>query len=171
MVPRVLQTSSIEDKHVVLVEGIFNYFAVAYATKEKKRSCKKRQRKIASNLRKAKEMKNDTRHELAIAKRANSFSSEKIMSLARKLYQSVRVHNKVKKYWTNPKRELELKLPVTSAMKISGTSLRNFLKIEQLLMYNLCFLKMQLMHSSLPPIMLTQSATNNLPGCHHPQHQ
>ena len=97
MVPRVLQVSSIEDKHVVLVEGIFNYFAVAYGTKEKKRSCKKRQRKIARKLRKAKEMKNDARRELAIAKKANSFSSEQIMSLARKLYQSVRVHNKVKK--------------------------------------------------------------------------
>ena len=59
VVPRVLQASSIEDKHIVLVEGIFNYFADAYGTKEKKRSCKKRQRKIASKLRKAKEMKND----------------------------------------------------------------------------------------------------------------
>ena len=85
MVPRVLQASSIEDKHVVLVEGIFNYFAEAYGTKEKKRSYKKRQRKIASKLRKAKEMKNDARRELAIAKKANSFSSEQIMSLARKL--------------------------------------------------------------------------------------
>ena len=42
-------------------------------------------------------MKNDARRELAIAKKANSFSSEQIMSLARKFYQSVRVHNKVKK--------------------------------------------------------------------------
>ena len=58
---------------------------------------------------------------------------------------------KLKKYRTNPKRELELKLPATSAMKISGSSLRNFLEIEQLLMYNLHFLKMQLLHSSLPP--------------------
>ena len=64
-----LQASSIEDKHVELVEGIFNYFAEAYGTK-KKMSCKKRQRKIASKLRKVKEMKNDAR-ELAIAKRAN----------------------------------------------------------------------------------------------------
>ena len=54
VVPRVLQASSIEDKHVVLVEGIFNYFVEAYGTKEKKRSCKKRQRKIASKLQKAK---------------------------------------------------------------------------------------------------------------------
>ena len=42
-------------------------------------------------------MKNDARCELAIAKKANSFSSEQIMSLAKKLYQSLRVHNKVKK--------------------------------------------------------------------------
>ena len=77
-----MQASSIEDKHIGLVEGIFNYNAVAYDTKEKKRSCKKRQSKIARKLRKAKEMKNDARRELAIAKKANSFSSEQIMSLA-----------------------------------------------------------------------------------------
>ena len=84
MVPRVLQASAIEDKHVVLVVGIFNYFAEAYGTKEKNRSCKKRQRKIASKLRKAKEMKNDARRELAIAKKANSFNyvfSSKILSV------------------------------------------------------------------------------------------
>ena len=78
VVPRILQASSIEDKDIGLVEGIFNYFAAAYGTKEKKRSCKKRQRKIASELWKAKEMKNDARCELAIAKKANSSSSEKI---------------------------------------------------------------------------------------------
>ena len=39
VVPRVLQASSIED--IMLVEGIFNYFAATYGTKEKKRTCKR----------------------------------------------------------------------------------------------------------------------------------
>ena len=83
VVPRVLQASSIEDKHVVLVEGIFNYFAEAYGTKEKKRSCKKRQRKIASKLRKAKEIKKDFLAMTLLMQRRQTLSPQnKFMSLA-----------------------------------------------------------------------------------------
>lgn len=67
LVPCVLNEASLEHKYTILVDGIYSYFAAHGGTRKVKHRNTTRQNKSVSQLRKAKELKNAARRELAQA--------------------------------------------------------------------------------------------------------
>ena len=90
-----------EHKYTILVDGIYSYFAAHCGTRKVKHRNRTRQSKSASQLRKAKELKNAARRELAQAKRSDTISQDQIRSIAQKFFTSVRSHNKLKRAHQN----------------------------------------------------------------------
>ena len=92
LVPRVLTEPSPDAKSSMLSEGIYNFFASNYGTRQTKRK-KKRQEKYVQALNIATRLKNEARKELRQAKANDSISQEEVMSLARKFFQMLRAHS------------------------------------------------------------------------------
>ena len=90
MVPAVCQARSVDDKHSVLVNGIYEYFANHYGVKCYKLSKINPKNTAESHdraLKKVKELKNKARKELREAKR-NGKLQEQTCNLAKNFFQT-----------------------------------------------------------------------------------
>lgn len=94
--PQVVGEISPDAKNTKLLEGIYNFFASTYGTKQQQKS-KRRQEKHTQALNSAKKRKNEARRELRQAKTNGILSPDEIMSLARKFFQLVRSHSRCKR--------------------------------------------------------------------------
>lgn len=97
LVPQCLSASSPDEKNRILIDGIYDYFAQKYGTKQQKQSkCQKRREKHARALKTVKRLKNEARREFQKAKK-HGLSPENIQPLARKFFDLVREHSRVKR--------------------------------------------------------------------------
>ena len=93
LVLEVVNQVSADDKHTVLTEGIYKYFERVCGTKSEGKG-RKRQQKIAKQVKEAKMRKREARKEFNEAKKFG-LSQKNIQSIARKFFQSIRLHNQL----------------------------------------------------------------------------
>ena len=85
LVPEVLHETSPDLKNTRLSDGIYDFLASKYGTRQHSKR-RRRQEKHAQALNRAKRLKNEARRELRQAKINSTLPAEEIMSLARKFY-------------------------------------------------------------------------------------
>ena len=97
LVPQCLSASSPDEKNRILIDGIYDYFAQKHGTKKQNQSkCQKRREKHNRALKTVKRLKNEARREFQKAKK-DGVSPENIQQLARKFFDLVREHSRVKR--------------------------------------------------------------------------
>ena len=101
LVPRVISKLSADSKYAVLAEGVYQYFDGVFGSVKENQRRRERQNeqqsRLARQVREAKALKSEARHELLQAKKSTSLSQEQVRSIAKKFFQSVRAHNKFKR--------------------------------------------------------------------------
>lgn len=98
IVPRVLQATTVDDKHSVLVKGLYEYFEGKYGT-VKARPSKKHPNKSGQHdraLKKVTKLKNEARSQFRKAKRNGSLADE-VTTLAKNFFKLVRKQSALKK--------------------------------------------------------------------------
>ena len=96
LIPNVL-ASSPDTKNRILSEGIYDYFDQRYGTRQPKPSKHQRRRARQNKaLKNLKELKNAARRDFQKAKK-EGLPSESIQPLAKKFFQLIREHNRLKK--------------------------------------------------------------------------
>ena len=96
VLPQVIALSSPDSKYAALSDGIYDYFANKYGTKQQTNR-RRRQEKLTRALNQASEKKNEARKQLHRAKTAGAMSPAEILCLAKRFYELVRAHNRCKK--------------------------------------------------------------------------
>ena len=97
LVPQCLSASSPDEKNRILIDGIYDYLAQKYGTKKQNRlKCQRRREKHDRALKTVKRLKNEARREFQKAKK-DGLSPENIQPLARKFFDLVREHSRVKR--------------------------------------------------------------------------
>ena len=97
LVPQVLTETSPDTKNTRFSDGIYDFLASKYGTREQHPKGRRRQEKLAQALNKARKQKNEARRDLRRARTIGVQSREEIMGLAKKFYELVRSHNRCKK--------------------------------------------------------------------------
>ena len=103
VVPAVLYVTNPDDKNRVLSEGIYDYFAKKFGTRKQKPN--RHQGKRAKHdraLKKVTQLKNEARREFQKAKK-HGLQPETIQPLARKFFELVREHSRLKSLSTRSK--------------------------------------------------------------------
>ena len=168
--PSILSESSVDSKYTVLAEGVYTYFETVYGSVKVRHRHRnrqsKRQSKLAQQVKEAKALKTEARRELLQARRSTTISQEQVGSIAKRFFQSVRAHSKVRRADRSARMDRSKEQPITNVMAICGGLQETCWMMMQYLTFSQPSQNLKQHRSSLPSTNLSHSHSPSPLGYH-----